>query len=174
MSRTNLSISLVAALAFACGGKPAATTDTTDTSTAEPAPPAESSPADAPQPADMAFEDMTHEQRVAFMKNTVVPTMKSTFQQFDAKRFGEFNCKTCHGSGATDGTFKMPSPDLPRLPPPEKFMDFAKDPAHAPWVEFMAQKVKPQMALLLKEKEFDPATNTGEFSCHACHMTVGE
>ena len=129
---------------------------------------------DAPPPADMAFKDMNADQRVAFMKGTVVPTMKVMFQEFEPKKFAEFNCKTCHGKGAEDGDFEMPNPDLPRLPKPEVFMAFAEDPKHAPWVKFIAEKVTPEMAKLLKMKQFDPATNTGDFSCHACHMTEGE
>jgi hypothetical protein len=53
-------------------------------------------------------------------------------------------------------------------------MEWAKDPKHAPWVKFMAEKVNPQMAELLKMTPFNPQTNTGDFSCHACHMAEGE
>lgn len=38
----------------------------------------------------------------------------------------------------------------------------------------MATKVKPRMAQLLKVPELDPQTNTGELSCHACHLVIGE
>ena len=151
-------------IAAACGGKSSTTTTPGGGSAAE----------DTPPPAGMAFKDMNADQRVAYMKLTVVPTMKPLFQQFDAKEFAEFNCKTCHGSGATDGTFEMPTPDLPRLPTPENFAAYAQDPKHGPWIEFMATKVKPEMAKLLMETEFDPKTNTGEFGCHACHMVEGE
>lgn len=162
----SLFISTALLLSASCGGKstPAETPPTADTST-----PAETAP-----PADMAFKDMTVEQRTVFMKQTVLPAMQTLFQEFDAKKFATFNCKTCHGKSADDGTFKMPNPNLPRLPKPEDFMAYAKEPEHAPWVEFMAMKVKPQMAKLLKMSEFDPQTNTGDFSCGACHLAEGQ
>lgn len=153
MTTKYITVALFVAVA-ACGGK---------TKPAEPPPP----------PADMAFKDMNADQRMAFMKHTVLPAMKQTFSAFDPK-FANMNCKTCHGKGAEDGSFEMPSPDVPRLPKPENFQAFAEDPKHAPWVKFMAEKVKPEMAKLLKETEYDPATNTGEFSCGACHLTEGE
>jgi hypothetical protein len=159
MKHFTLVCSVLAAVA-ACGGK--------STSSTEP------KPEDVAPPADMAFKDMTADQRVAFMKLTVVPTMKPMFQEFDAKKFAEFNCKTCHGEGAVDGSFEMPNPNLPRLPKPADFPAYAQDPKHQPWLKFMGEKVKPEMAKLLKVTEFDPKTNTGDFSCHACHLTVGE
>lgn len=122
----------------------------------------------------MAFKDMNADQRMAFMKLSVLPEMKAVFAEFDAKKFAELDCKTCHGKSAEDGTFDMPNPDLPRLPKMENFMAYAQDPKHAPWVQFMATKVKPAMAKLLKVTEFDPQTNTGEFGCHGCHFTEGE
>ncbi len=151
-------------VAAACGGKSSTSTTPGGGSAAE----------DTPPPEGMAFKDMNADQRMAYMKLTVVPTMKPIFQQFDAKEFAEFNCKTCHGGGAADGTFEMPSPDLPRLPAPENFGPFAEDPKHKPWIEFMATKVTPEMASLLKMTPYDPTTNTGDFSCHACHMLEGE
>jgi hypothetical protein len=151
-------------LTAACGGK----------STPANPPGGGSAAQDTPPPAGMAFKDMNGDQRVAFMKLTVMPAMKATFQEFDAKEFATFECKTCHGSGAADGSFEMPNADIDKLPPAEKFAEFAKESDHARWIEFMATKVKPQMAKLLMETEFDPTTNTGEFGCHACHMVEGE
>jgi hypothetical protein len=154
---------LVLLLAAACGGKSTQATGPGGGA------------ADTPPPADMAFKDMNADQRMAYMKLTVLPEMKATFQAFDATKFAKFECKTCHGAGADDGTFEMPNPDIARLPAtPEKFAEYAKDPKHGPWLEFMGTKVKPQMAKLLKMTEFDPATNTGDFSCHGCHMSEGE
>ena len=156
---TPRSILLVVLCVAACGGK---------------AVPATGKAEEAAPPEGMAFKDMSGKQRAAFMQLTVVPTMKPLFQEFDAKKFATFNCKTCHGAGAEQAHFDMPNPDLPRLPKPENFMAYAKDPEHAPMVQFMAGKVKPMMAKLLMMSEFDPATNTGDFSCHACHLTEGE
>lgn len=159
--------------AAACGGKSEPATDTTPQPVAETPPPAGPTPQETAPPEGMAFKDMSREQRAAFMKNTVVPTMKPLFQEYDPKRFGEFNCKTCHGAGVADGSFKMPNPALPILPGPDKFMAFAKDPKNQPAIKFMAEKVKPTMAKLLQKAEFDPKTNQGEFGCHACHNVEG-
>lgn len=170
--RTYVRLTALLLLAAACGGKSEPATESPVPAAEEPAPPAAEEPAAPPE--GMAFKDMSHEQRIAFMKETVVPTMKPLFQEYDAKRYGEFNCKTCHGAGAADGSFKMPNPALPVLPgSKDKFMAFAKDPKNAPGVKFMAEKVKPTMAKLLKEPEFDPKTNQGEFGCQACHAIEG-
>jgi hypothetical protein len=161
MSRTTSAI-FACLLAAACGSKSSAPTTPTP------------EPEDTPPPEGMAFKDMNADQRASFMKHTVLPTMKPIFQAFNADKFAEFDCKTCHGGGAEDGSFEMPNPDLPVLPQPENFMAYAQDPEHAPWVKFMAEEVKPQMAKLLMMSEYDPATNTGDFSCHNCHLTEGE
>jgi hypothetical protein len=168
--RAHIIIALASLLA-ACGGKsePAADTTAPVTEAPEPAPVEK----DATPPEGMAFKDMNHEQRAAFMKQTVVPTMKPLFQEYDAKRFGEFNCKTCHGAGVADGSFKMPNPALPVLPSMDKFGAFAKDPKNQAALNFMAGKVKPTMAKLLQMSEFDPKTNQGEFGCTACHVMQG-
>lgn len=148
----------------ACGGKSVAPQSTTSAGGAS----------DAPPPADMAFKDMNADQRMAFMKLSVMPAMKAAFQEFDAQEFAEFTCKTCHGEGAVDGSFEMPNPNLPRLPKPENFAEYAKEPKHGKAIEFMAMKIKPEMAKLLKMSEFDPKTNTGDFGCQGCHLSEGQ
>lgn len=134
---------------------------------AEPAP-AAAEPAAAPMPE--AFHDMNRDQRMMFMKETVLPKMQAQFQAFDAKKYAEFSCATCHGSGAKDSTFKMPNPELPKLPStPEGFKALGeKNPA---MMKFMGEQVKPTMQQLLHEEPFDPATGKG-FGCMECH-TMG-
>ncbi len=110
---------------------------------------------------------MNHDQKLAFMKSTVMPKMKEDFVAFDGKRFADMNCKTCHGDGATDGSFKMPNPKLPFVPSTKEGFDklTKKKPA---MVKFMEEKVEPDMANLLGEPAYDPKTQQG-FSCHNCH-----
>ena len=111
------------------------------------------------------WEAMTHEQRMDYMKKTVVPTMKPLFQQFDAKHYANFNCKTCHGKDPKGSKYKMPNGDLPKL-------DFAalkagkQKPQIAKW---MGEVVKPQMAKLMHEPEYSESNPKG-FGCLECHM----
>jgi hypothetical protein len=155
---------VIVLLAAACGGK----------SNPAPAPAPEPEPAEVTVPEGMKFDDMNHDQRLAFMKGTVVPHMKDLFQAFDAAEFAEFDCTTCHGSGVKDGSFKMPSADLPVLPGTEEaFKEYAQEGDHQRWVKFMIEQVEPEMAKLLQETPFDPATGQGEFSCANCHTFQG-
>jgi hypothetical protein len=151
-----------AALAGACGGsQPAAE-----------APPASAPAATAEAPMPAAFHDMNRDQRMMFMKETVMPKMAEAFQKFDAKRYAEFSCATCHGKGAKDGSFAMPSPDLPKLPgTPEAFKPIAEK--HPEMVKFMGEVVTPTMADLLKEEPFNPETHKG-FGCAECHTIEGK
>lgn len=120
-----------------------------------------------------AFKDMNFEQREVFMTDAVLPQMKELFVGFDAK-FEGMDCKTCHGDGATDGSFALPSPQLPVLPSTEEaFLEYSKDPEHARWSQFMFEKATPLMASLLQVPKYDPVTNTGEFSCNNCHTLEG-
>jgi hypothetical protein len=110
------------------------------------------------------FDTLSHDEKMDFMKKTVVPKMKPLFQKFDAKEFANFGCKTCHGKDPQKAKFKMPSPDVPAL-------DFAalkagkQKPEMAKW---MGEVVKPEMAKLLKEEEYTDANPKG-FGCLACH-----
>jgi hypothetical protein len=121
-----------------------------------------------------AYEDMDFEQRHAFMNEVVLPQMTEIFVAFDPKLEG-MSCATCHGDGATDGSYAMPSPQLPVLPSTEEaFGEYVKDPEHARWSQFMLDEVWPKMATLLQVAPFDPETNPNGFSCHNCHKVEGE
>jgi hypothetical protein len=111
------------------------------------------------------WEAMTHQQRMDYMKKTVVPTMKPLFLKFDAKHYANFGCKTCHGKDPKAAKFKMPTADLPKL-------DFAalKAGKQKPTIaKFMGEVVKPQMATLLHQPEYTE-TNPKGFGCLECHM----
>lgn len=156
---------------------PGAPMTTADAGLAAPAPsatPPEPTPA-APAPAGaapaVAWKDMNKDQRLEYMKNVVLPKMKPAFISYDAKRYAEMNCRTCHGDSAKNGTFAMPNPKLPKVP--ATMEGFKKLMAAKPKAaEFMAKTVLPTMATLLGEEPFDPKSGKG-FGCHDCHTTTG-
>jgi hypothetical protein len=102
------------------------------------------------------------------MKKVVFPKMKVLFVAFDSTRFGAMDCRTCHGSGANDDSFKMPNPEIWRMP---KSMDgwkmIQKNNPH--YMEFMGKTVKPQMAALLGMQPSNPQAHVEGFGCDNCH-----
>ncbi len=128
----------------------------------------------APAPAKpIAWKDMDATQREQYMKDVVMPRTKALFVAFDAK-YQSMDCKTCHGDGATDGTFEMPNPKIKPLPNTEEaFVAWvSKDAEAGRYAQFMATKLEPLMGELLQETVFDPKTGTGELSCQNCHQLV--
>jgi hypothetical protein len=110
--------------------------------------------------APATYAEMDFDQRIAFMTEVVLPEMR----------------EVCHGSGASDGTYAMPSPDLPRLPASEEafFAYLEEDPEHARWGQFMMEETWPRMAELLAAPVFDPVTEPEGSSCSDCHMHDGQ
>ncbi len=104
---------------------------------------------------------MTKDEEIAFMKKNVVPEMGPVFKGYNAKRYAEFSCKTCHGP-----KFKEPKDYLPKLTFKDgKLTAFAEKPEIA---KFMAEQVEPHMATALGLKPYDMTTHTG-FGCNGCH-----
>jgi hypothetical protein len=118
------------------------------------------------------WDKMDRSDRMALMKKVVFPTMRKEFQAFDAKRYANFKCITCHGAGVSDGSYKMPNPELPKLPSSkegwEKIMKEKGD-----MLKFMKEHVKPEMASMLGMKPYDMKTKTG-FGCGNCHTDEKE
>jgi hypothetical protein len=134
---------------------------------AAPAPTASAAPSPAPGP--KGWSDMSKDERMALMKTQVLPKMKESFQGFDAKRYADFTCKTCHGEGVKEGKFDMPNPKLPVLDATGGFKK--EQQKHPKALQFMMTAVVPQMADILGLPKFDPATHQG-FGCAACHTFV--
>ena len=152
-----LSWFVLSAALLACGGgqPPAA-------APAEPgATPAGEAPA-AEGGGEVWSDTMSDKEKGAFMKKKVVPPMSKTFQEFDAKKFEKFECKTCHGP-----SFKpKPQDFLPEL----HFKDgkITEAAEHPEMAKFMSEKVTPQMAEIFGKKPYDPKTGEG-FGCNGCH-----
>jgi len=112
---------------------------------------------------DFDFDKLSDEDKQDFMKKKVVPVMRTAFQKFNAKKFAKFSCKTCHGKDPKASKYKMPNSELPKL-------DWAalKAGKDAKIKEFMDNTVKPEMARILHQPEYDDATGKG-FGCLECH-----
>ena len=142
----------VVAVVTACGGE-------------RPPPVSPSTSTDAPSP-PASWDALSHEQKRAYMQKAVLPKMGALLHEYDAKRFAAPTCATCHGAGAKDGSFKMPNAELPKLSLEGNFKKHRdRDPAV---VDFMINKVTPQMAALVGEHPYDAKTQQG-FSCFECH-----
>ena len=110
------------------------------------------------------WDKMDHGERKAYMKQVVMPKMRADFAAFDPKKFGDMKCTTCHGDAAKNDSYKMPNPQIFKLPRSKE--GWAK--ADTNFMKFMRFTVKPDMAALLGMKEFDMKTKTG-FGCGGCH-----
>lgn len=157
MIRQGVAVALIGSLVGACGGssaKPAAEP--------EPAPPAAAAVDDVGE--GIAWADKSRDQKIAVMKTRVVPAVAAIWGE-SPEPDEEVNCVLCHGVGAKEGKFDMPSPSLPALDPRDGFAAHADD---AEWLAFMGQRLMPTMLSTLEVAPYDPETHEG-FGCLACH-----
>jgi hypothetical protein len=153
ISSLALALVLSGAALSACGGS----TPPPESADAEPAADESAEAADAP----VKFDDMSAPEKMQHMKTVVAPEMAKVFQAVDADAYADFGCPTCHGPGAKNGNFEMPTDSLPALNQEE--MD-----EHPEVTKFMMEQVVPKMAELLGEQPYNPETHEG-FGCYDCH-----
>ncbi len=171
-------------LAVACGGStPPPEAGGTEPAPAETAKPEEAKPEEAKpeeakpeekkpeEAAKPAWKDMNDDQKKELMKSVVVPKMGALLKEFDAKKFADVNCGTCHGAGAKEGKFKMPNAKLPKLDRTGGFAKHLKK--HEKITKFMMEKVTGEMAAALGVPAFNPETKEG-FGCGGCHVVEGK
>lgn len=157
----NIVIASITCLALAaCGSSTKEPETPADDNTAVEAPAAdgaEETAAGEEVPAPETWSDeLSMEQKAAFMKAKVAPTMAAVFAQEK-----DFGCQTCHGPDGKD-----PKEFLPQL----TFKDgaltaFAEDPETS---KFMLEKVVPAMAGVFGMEPYNPETQQG-FGCGGCH-----
>jgi hypothetical protein len=147
-------LALLAVLACSCNGS--------QPQAAAPAAPTAASPAPG------EWEKWSFDQKKAYMQSPVfLDRERELFRSYDPARFANIDCKTCHGAGATDGTYRMPNADLPQWPGGrEAFVDLKNN--HPRTLQFMQKELVPETARLLGVRPFDMESHTG-FSCFQCH-----
>lgn len=110
------------------------------------------------------WADLNEQQRMQHMAQVVLPRMQAVFQGHDEKRFADFSCATCHGSGVASGDFEMPNPGLPVLDGANFYKKHRKQ--DKAMVQLMWKEVEPAMgeALALTYGI------GGEIDCQSCHL----
>lgn len=175
----NLGFGVFAAMMTACGGAsseaattPATATQTTATESAQTSPVNTSGirrreESEFPTP-PAPWEQMDGPARGRYMSQAIVPYFRELFVEYDAERYADFGCQTCHGaSGAAQG-FAMPNPDLLALHPSGSPEQQQMVQEHPRMVRFMFNHVVPPMRTALGMPEYDAETGEG-FSCYTCH-----
>ncbi|HJK94835.1 MAG TPA: hypothetical protein RMH85_13450 [Polyangiaceae bacterium LLY-WYZ-15_(1-7)] len=169
------------ALALACGGDeggeepPSEETSGAEqaTTTTEPSEPAAAhtvrprDPEEIPR-APKPWEEMTAQEKGQFMGDEVLPYMRALFQEYDAERYADFGCATCHGADMNARGFAMPNQDILALHPSGSPEQRQMVEAHPEMVRFMFNHVLPAMRDMIGAEPYDAETGEG-FSCYTCH-----
>ena len=116
-----------------------------------------------PPGATKLWTAMTHAERANHMAVVVSPRMSAVFKDFDAERFADFSCATCHGPRASDRSFAMPNPNLPRLD--ERFF-YAEHRENTPRMFDFMLEMEAELA-----KTMGVTYARGSLRCTTCHLT---
>lgn len=123
-------------------------------------------------PIDMAgnqltWSEMSFVQRRVHMQNKVLPSAAKLFGEWRPQRFKKADCTLCHGPGALNGDFNMPTSYLPPLsgelllgPEFEKYPETTR---------LKLDRLVPMMSEALGVKSFSIITRKG-FGCYSCHL----
>ncbi|MGD8367373.1 MAG: hypothetical protein PVG78_07025 [Desulfobacterales bacterium] len=115
----------------------------------------------------LTWAEMNTEQRKAHMAAVVIPRAGAVFRAWRPERFARIDCTLCHGQGAVNGNFSMPTAHLPRLSG-----DLLLGPERAKYpdtTQLKLDRLVPEMADALGLKKFSLVTRRG-FGCYSCHL----
>jgi cytochrome c551/c552 len=162
MSRFGAVLAFVslASLAAACGTTPPATTPPEGTASpdASGAPAASGAPMAAPA---VWKDDLSNQEKAAFMKAHVMAPLTAAFQASDPKLYATVGCTTCHGPKLEETKVALPHLTMKD----GKLTCFAEKPEVS---KYMHEKIVPAMAKALGKPEYDMTTKQG-FGCMGCH-----
>jgi hypothetical protein len=115
----------------------------------------------------ITWPEMSLEQKKAHMAEVVLPRPAPVFRLWRPERFTLIDCTLCHGPGASEGRYRMPSAHLPRLsgavllgPEFEKYPDTTS---------LKLNRLVPVMSESLGLRKFSIITRRG-FGCYSCHL----
>ena len=122
---------------------------------------------------------MSHELKLEYMTNTVMPRMREVFSAFDPHRYRRMGCVPCHARDSKGLSWKMPNGDLPidtacggnaleLGSAPSEGAHAHTSAAMSEMDGFMLRDVGPEMARLLGVPAYDPIARRG-FGCFGCH-----
>lgn len=100
-------------------------------------------------PPAQPWRRMSHEEREWDMVGRFHPVMRELFQNYDAERWADFECVTCHGEDADERNYEMPSPQMMPLPPPNTRAYQAAARTQPELTAYMEETVVPAMQTML-------------------------
>lgn len=113
-----------------------------------------------------SFDEMTRDEKLAFMVTDVEPRMRELFLEYDAPRYAGFSCETCHGPDAASAGYPKPQV-LPALPREGTLA--AAQALNPDGTAFMLESVFPEMAEFLGREKYNADTAPDGFRCLGCH-----
>ena len=115
----------------------------------------------------LAWDDMDISQRKRHMQQAVLPVAVSVFSSWRPERYARVDCTLCHGKGAREERFDMPTDHLPRLS--GALLLGPEFSAHPETTRLKLNELVPRMAEALGKKPFSLLTRRG-FGCYSCHL----
>lgn len=137
------------------------------------APPRDASDGTAAEAETRRWADLDHDARMAVMSTEVLPAARRLFQGFDAQRYANVSCATCHGDDGAERQWAMPNPSLYALYPTGTPEQRAMVQQFPEMVRFMHNHLVPEVRGILGAEEYDAQSDTG-FACFSCHPRGGE
>ena len=120
-----------------------------------------------PEGKKLTWQEMSLSERKAHMRREVLPIAADIFSTWQPERFATVDCSLCHSRGETEGIYKMPTADLPRL---SGALLLGPEFARAPdTTQLKLDRLVPEMAEALGHKPFSLLTRQG-FGCYSCHL----